>query len=394
MARLHQRTSFHSRVGVALCLAAAVCAAHAVEIPLARVDSGGDLLVPIPVESRETVFKAEPPYEGYGVLRSAIPTGPDESTWTPFAWDMPRRVLVDTNRNLDLTDDGAEYKGASQWQELYENVRVMVPVDGAEVAYTVNLALRDLPTREKFGVARVRSGWAGVGQFCGVEQQILVVDNLDGRLDENDMLYIGAPAPEMDDRLLTRVALRPEPQQLPNLRRIPFARRLHFPGESLALDLRFTPEGDAVLSVEPVDLPLGVLNVQGKYIKRLVLTGRTGDTTCTAVLENPDGDVRVPVADYRVHAVYLDGLDLMAWSDRELSVKAESTAALAIGGPLYNKMLVSREGSRFNFSPGTLQGAGGEIYQQIADFGPPMAPGDYAVYDDGKQVLAGRLEYG
>jgi hypothetical protein len=74
-------------------------------------------------------FRKEPVFTGHNVFLGFFCLGTDTNLFVPFVWDDEQRKLyVDANRNLDLTDDApGGYLAADKSLELFRGVRLEFP---------------------------------------------------------------------------------------------------------------------------------------------------------------------------------------------------------------------------------------------------------------------------
>lgn len=136
---------------------------------------------------------------------------------------------------------------------------------------------------------------------------------------------------------------------------------------------------------------LGELKVQGKYIKRLVLSQKDGGTE---KFDKPGETIKLPVGEYQLQEVRLEGgyscRIMRPISDADwVTIAEDKPAVLKVGAPLKQTVEVTRQGSLLllNYK---LLGAGGEPYTSDSRSDPPA----FTVYKGDKKIASCKFEYG
>jgi len=295
-------------------------------------------------------FENEPALPDKTAARGLIPTVPP----TPFLRNLSEKLLylkVDHDRNFS---EGSlvTYKSRYDGHVVFDDLAVFTRRESLAIPYTVRLYTYETVCAGWF---LVESGWEGQFDLDGEMWTIGIVDNLDGRIDGNDLLYLRGPGK------LTPVC--------------PAAETLFFAGRTFHLDLAFLPLGSEIaLQATFTELhpPLGELHIEANGSRHV----RLRSDTLTVLLDDPAGTVALPVGVYRVEDCILcdeqtrwAGPTFVAYEPR-LSVQAGQTAALRLGGPLTNTVEVSRDRNLLRLDY-RLIGAGGERYSYYNWKGPP-----------------------
>ena len=148
-------------------------------------------------------FRKEPVFAGHNVFRGFFCLGTDTNLFVPFAWDEEQRKLyVDANRNLDLTDDApGGYLAADKSLELFRGVRLEFPSpQGAfQVLVDAHVFGRGIGPGWKPRVfLYVRSLWEGGVELNGKKWYLAVIEGLDGRIGP------AASLSQVSDRMVLR----------------------------------------------------------------------------------------------------------------------------------------------------------------------------------------------
>ena len=136
--------------------------------------------------------------------------------------------------------------------------------------------------------------------------------------------------------------------------------------------------------------PNGVVKIEGKHIKRLVLLGEHKTETLTNLNES----VEIPAGKYQISEIVLQDdyicrqYDLFK-SSSEINVKENETAVLKFGGPLTQILKIERRGNSLELSY-KLQGIGGENYSEQRREKAPQ----FRVFKGDVQIGSGTFAYG
>ncbi len=365
-------------------------AAEAVVVPLAYTELPGALTSePIRDAGPAVTFKKEPAWKSSRVVRGMIELGGERSSWVPFAWvPAERRLFLDLNRNLDLTDDprGALLGGkVGGGQTTFRDVHVDLPGPTGVRPLLLNVNCYDWGARAGVQL-ELRSLWQGRWELNGRSWQVGMVEDLQRTPAKGQPRYL----------LLRPWTDRAAPLSLgegtPDL--IDFPHQLFFDQHAFRVTCRFPADAAASpceLSLVPQALPLGTLRVQGDSLRRLVLTQPGG---YTVVWDAPEIGGGIPVGTYTPAEIWLEHGTTRAVSlgaAQPIVIREQTTTSARLGGPLTNSATITRRGKTMILTY-TLLGADGLTYRLVPrDSGRPP---QVQIERDGRQVAAGQFRYG
>lgn len=351
----------------------------------------------VALTTRTPPFKSEPAATGK-VVRGSLNIAGDAANTLCFVWQRDAgKLFLDLNRNQDLTDDsGGVFSTQSAKSEHYQSftkVRLPLRTDWGRCQVLADVNLWDYSSRPGCMLS-VRSFWHGRVTLHGQDWQIGIVP----------ATWAGKNAKKSISFEDGQMLLRPWSQHNESfnafngsLAVVPFTRKLFVGGHAYQLDCVTKVQG---AEVEPAmqfteeKVELGALEITGKYIQRLVLSGRP----YLVVLDQPAGTVNVPVGDYDQADVRLEHGGTEAFSEARhrptnqgISVDPKTPAILAVGGPLTNSVLISRHGQELRMDY-RLVGASGMFYQ-MADQNRSHPP-EFAIYKGDKRIASGKFEFG
>ncbi len=139
------------------------------------------------------------------------------------------------------------------------------------------------------------------------------------------------------------------------------------------------------------ETPLGKLKLEGESITRLILR-REGDGQ-REEFRRPEQIIELPVGEYRVQEVHLEGGYTWHASSNPgrylASVGPNETGTLKIGAPLRHTLKVKRQGCCLTMDY-ALHGAGGEQYTDGDRNNPPI----FRVYRGDREIASDKFEFG
>jgi hypothetical protein len=336
--------------------------------------------VPVDLGSAEVVFKQEPTYSNGDVVRGFLPVGTEKEDHVAFALDVDdERLYVDSNRNFDLTDDlDSTYKSREMYWTEFKNVRVTLDTEAGSIPYALSVEyfMDDVHVS-------VCSGWQGECELGGRTWTFAVVDNLDGVIDGTDEFVMWHA---------DKSELGGWPEHLRAASKLSVNRSTY--------EIVFAPEEDDwVATFTAVVVPMGILELTGEQIGRVILAGADAPTV---LLDYPGSQAAIPAATYDHREVYVTGGEkgpfFFASTRGLLEVPENQTATFEAGGPLDNALDISRTGGWLAFDY-RLVGIGGLEYEPVerdeegGDFEEAPLP-EVLISKDGKQISSGAFEYG
>jgi hypothetical protein len=305
-----------------------------------------------------------------------------------FAVDKSQRKLyLDLNDNQDLTDDpgGVFIAGGSSPDLVFSNV-----VFSLKTANNWRW-LGDLTFHGSWQPPAVqlhlRSFYQGRLPFNGKDWQVGLVKS---------------STSEWDASIQSRLLLRPwesRSQSFSFNNGLP--ETIALPKELFFLETLFqvkVPPNSAnadrlALELHPRPAPrLGELHLTGSYLHRLIL-----ENGLTVLLDDPVSPVKIPVGTYPQHQAWLRHGNANAFNtDRylpgpALRIEEVKPATLFAGGPLTNRVQVSRQGTVMRLSY-QLVGAGNAQYAMAGE--DRRKPPQFMIYHQDRKVHFGQFEFG
>ena len=379
-------------------------------------------------------FKKEPVFNGNNVFRGFFCLGTNTNLFVPFAWDNEQRKLyVDANRNLDLTDDApGGYLAADRSLELFRGVRLQFPSAQGDYQVLVDAHVFG-PVVGPAGKPRVflyvRSLWEGGVELNGKKWYLAVIDGLNGRIGPATSLR------QVSDRMILRPwEQRNEPflwwhATLEKIHSLAHVKMVTFPyrwaGNAEVYDAFNLPEnlfvqdrayhldyhaeagnGPANLTVafNPAQPALGRLRVSGQYLRRVVLDGGTSPGGFAAILDSvpPDRasaetgtDVQVPVGLYPRQIVLLQRAGrtnlAVGLATNQIVITETNTNAFAAGGPLNNSVRIQPASGEVTLDY-ELTNASGILFHLVRQ--DETAPPRFEMRQGDKLVAQGTFEFG
>jgi len=345
------------------------------------------------VESSAKTLANEPALGKRNVIRGDLRLTPKGQNLLPFIWDSgAAKLYLDLNRNGDLSDDpvfesSGEKRMANSQQE-FKNV-VLPSSRGPEFGlWNVDIWLwtrlyMDTISGVTGAGLIVHSGWEGEVVLYGRKLIMSVVDGADGLIAERDTL-----------------ALRDAGKSYHPMYEIAgVPKRLFFGGHLYEPSFQLEPGekgGVLVAQFRETESPLGECRVVGQHIARLVLSQ---SNSMVAILDEPSGEVAIPVGTYDRQDVFLDGGSSVGVfrtvvRTRGLRVFRDVPVSISMGAPLRNSVKVEASVLRNMLRLGyELRGADGEIYDPYPRHDPKRAP-KFAIYGNNKKVGSGSFAYG
>ncbi len=343
------------------------------------------------VTQQPTPFKKEPSLNRGRIVRAVLKLGGGATNDLGFVWDRSaRKLYLDLNRNLDLTDDpGGAFEGktdARQYGQTFSGIHIPFHTEGATLRMLVDVTLRE--TRRLNCSVAIRSFWDGKVTLNGDEWQVGV---LRWPLQQHTSV-------ENSQLLLRPWAdhAKPFSQYGDSLEVMPFPRKLFL--RDHAYELRCVNESSSdgaklLIKFTEQKPTLGELKVAGAFVRRAILEGGAYQV----VLDNPGPTVKVPVGSYGSAKVYLQKGPGEAYLDvrmqpvpQRISVKEKAPAVLTAGGPLTNSVSVMKRGRNLMLIY-QLDGLGGH-YQMVNQ--DRAHPPEFMVFAGGRKIASGKFQYG
>lgn len=345
----------------------------------------------VPLTTRSAAFKKEPALGGREIFRAMLQLGGPATNEMAFAWDRAgRKLYLDLNRNLDLTDDPAGVfscqRGPGGSYQTFTNVHLPFRTPAGERQALVDLNVYNY--RALNCSAAVRSLWQGRVTLQGEEWQVGLLPNPFGR---------GAPT-ESGSLLLRPWSERNRSfsRYGGSLEAFPFSRKLFFGHAGYQVQCTNEEQGDLAkvrMQFTEEQPSLGELKITGNVIERVTLEGGP----YVVVLNKPDAVARVPVGRYSTTKVSLRKGDVQAYLDERMkavgmpiTVSEKAPAVLTAGGPLTNSVTINRRGKNLSMNY-QLVGVGG-AYQLVNQ--DRSHPPEFTVYQGDKKVASGKFEFG
>jgi hypothetical protein len=350
------------------------------------------LRILVPLAGREVVFEREPDFGDHKIVRGALPFARDEKDYLCFAWDFTEQMLyLDLNRNLDLTDDPAGVvtnKGKSKWRPDFGNIRIQSDHPQGKIPYMVRVNLLTFNRfRQVFCNVLVRSGWQGDIELYGKKWQVAVVDNLDGVIGKEDIFTVRPY--ERSDK---------DPVEFGSTDRLYVPREFFLDGHAYDLAFDFASQkkkSELIASFMESRPAMGEVQLDGRFIKRLILRESKEKGSPLVILDSPDKIVRLPARTYRTQRIFLDGGKKhgLFWADgeKEISVVQGKIFVLKMGGHLNHSVRERRNGRNLSLDY-TLLGIGDEKYKQLA--ADRRNPPTFAITRGDHTVFSGSFKYG
>jgi len=317
---------------------------------------------------------AEPPFAAKEIARGWLPTVPP----TPLIRNITDNELyLNTEHRPDfLTGKLATYRSSYLGHVVFRDLRLSTVQGALTIPYTV-----DLFTYEHgcAGWLVVRSGWAGELDLHGQPWRFGIVDNLDGNIGANDILFLQS--------------LRPGKKELP-VTLSPVPKTLFLNGQAFDLGFTFQPGSNGVAleaTLTERSPSLGQLNLQAPGCRGLCLTNQR----MAVVLEATAGPVPVPAGSYGIADCLLERepgefrCPTFIRCDQRLTVSAGQTSSLRLGLPLRNTVLARRDKNLLRLTY-QLLGAGGEQYEYYNWAKRPR----FSVYKGPIKLASGKLPFG
>jgi hypothetical protein len=357
------------------------------EVPDSFINWGTTVL------TRSNPFQHEPAFGSHRITRGTLRLGREATNAVGFVWDRTAgKLYLDLNRNQDLGDDAAGVfttrAGYTDNYQSFTNVHLVFPGPGGPRRLAADLNFYEYSSNLNC-TAGMRSFWEGKLSLNGADWQVGIIE------DPSETSAAGGSR-----RLLLRPwAARGQPFSTYTgaSRAWPFARKVFFGQHAYDLDLTTVPERDNVkfrLRLTEEHPALGELKLTGQFIERLVLEGGT----YLVLLDQPPGVVRIPVGSYGESQVQLKKGNTTAYrqdrypaSGRRISIGEQQPAELTAGGPLTNRVTVTRRGASL-YLVYQLKGTDGELY--TVDSQGREKPPEFVVSQGGKRIGSGKFEFG
>jgi hypothetical protein len=357
------------------------------------------------ITPQDAPFKQEPDWGGRHICRGTMNsafrgvekpgTPPGHSINLPFAWDYTRgRLHLDVNRNGDLTDDTVQSvkpEASDYFYQVFTNLHLTFAGD-AQSPRAVDITLYAHKGKTiSGGNLTWRSLWQGKAVLQGRECQVGLIEHPN---------HVGSTT---ESYLLLRPwEEREKPCDLQDglLTGFEYGANLFAYGRAYRLTCTYLPGGDAKYKLELIEAQaeLGEVALTGKFIQRVVFREHQAKTPYTVLLDRPDPKVRIPVGTYNKYWAALKEKDAEAYchyadwlNPKPVTITASNVAILQMGGPLTNWVTVQSRGGTLAFDY-ELRGAGGRY--RLAGPADRSKPPQLAIYQNGKPVGAGKLEYG
>ena len=286
-------------------------------------------------------FQKEPALPGQNVFRGSLLWGPRTEQAMSFIWDKGRgRLLLDLNRNRDLTDDpkGVFASTSRDDSQSFTNIHLVLPAATGDRAVRLQLQFNSYQAGSVNAYAGLCSYWQTKVSLRGTEWQFGLVESL-----------LEAKSPAAPQYLLLRPwAERQRPFNLtsssPDF--CEFTTNLFFGNRAYALDCRYDARGDSAkyqVTFKEQAPRLGELKVTGAGLHRLILTTSRG---MTALLDQPQGTVKLPVGSYSLEEIWLrqGETEVFRLNAGRVTVNEQRPANLVAGGPLTNSVDVKSQG--------------------------------------------------
>ena len=338
------------------------------------------------VRLQTTAFRKEPPLGAKDAVRGFISGGPQPDI--PFIWDKSRgRLYLDLNRNQDLSDDPeGVFVSASPATPVANSAQsftnVHLPIASGAAAHPAKLQL-DFRYFQS-GPLQVHAG------LCSYWQARLIQGGGDWQF--GILEHLVGTAPAAPPRLLL---LRPwvERQRsvapgAPDL--FTFTNHIFFDGRAYDLSCRYDASPPAAryrVIFQEQTAPLGELTISGTGLHRLVLTSNRG---LTAILDHPQGTLKLPVGIYSLDEIWLrDGkFEAACFGGGTLTINEHRPAHLVAGGPLTNTVQLSsdREHLRLEYR---LRSADRNFYQL-----PRKNPPTFTIFHGTNRLASDKFTFG
>ena len=342
----------------------------------------------VEVRLQTAPFPKEPALPGQDVYRGALLWGQKPEQELAFIWDKGRgRLLLDLNRNRDLTDDpNAIFVSASRNDsQLFTNVHLDIPTATGKRPVRLQLRFNTF----QGGTIRVAAGFCSFFEarlnLHGKEWQFGLVENMPE-----------GTAPIAPQYLLLRPwAERQRPFYLTSSTAdfCNFTKSVFFDNHAYDLDYRYEPGPDSPrykVALKEQAPRLGELKVTGADLHRLILTAKPD---MTVLLDKPTGAVKLPMGKYSLDEIWLrkGETELIRLNGGSLVVQEQRPATLVAGGPLTNSVEGRPQGDALLLEYQIL-GADGGAYQ----FPRPdrQHPPEFAVFQGTNKLAAGKFQYG
>lgn len=352
--------------------------------PLRFVEKSSSLSLSAEPGKQEVKFVKEPDFGKDKILRNAFQVGPGKGDFLGFAVDFTRRTLyLDLNQNLDLTDDPQGVfqgeKSASPDTASFKNVRIRVQKNGIDRVYLLGSFYY---FSDNSGYADIKSSYIGEVELYGRKWRLEVMDNLDGKIDDQDQFTIVLAAGGDDAKTPPPYAGMKVPQNL------------FLDSHQYELKFAYDPAPDTsplTVHITEISAPVGNLILDGQFIRRLVLKGKG-----LVILDSPAQANTVPVDKYQIQSVYLQAagdpmLSTNASAIPSFSITAGAPVPLKIGGPVTSSVKAVSRGSTLQLNY-LLKGAGGELYTAVKP--DPKKPPKVVIYQGDRQLGTGNFEFG
>ena len=348
------------------------------------------------VSPQTTAFKKEPAITGR-IIRGILKFSDEATNAIAFLWQRDTgKLILDLNRNEDLTDDPAGVFSTGLAQppnyQTFPDVPLTLATPAGRCALVADLSFWDYGNRPSCSAAW-RSYWQGKMTFAGQDWQVGVIPTV----------WVGPNGHRsisFEHHLLLRSwDRRSEPINVGGASgdMIPFSRKLFFGGRTWQLAVPSgAPESEfkPALTFAEQSTTLGDLKITGKFIRRLTAQG----DGCLVVLDQPAETVKVPVGNYTSTSVLLDqgGAQAFATDSRSsqgnhFTVTEKVPGSLIAGGPLTNSVAVTRHGQDLRMDYLVI-GAGGQVYQLASQ--DRSHPPEFAVFNGDKKIASGTFEFG
>jgi hypothetical protein len=322
-------------------------------------------------------------------MRGLLTLGTGPQDVFGFIWAPPQgKLYLDLNRNGDLTDDVSgvynSFKSAlSPSFRAFTNIQLQLT--SKQGAYPVLIELNLSQSRaHPFAFVGLRSFWHGKVTLDGRDWQVGVVETGVSNFGATQTGYL----------VIRPWASRTEPLTMQDvgIQLFPFTQNIFLQQRAYHLDCTFEARaGQPVYALRLQEVPakLGEVEFAGKSVRRCLLIGKS----YTAVLDAPQGVMRVPIGTYNQQQIYLKegGGEAVLETPGWLTVEDGKRVPVKAGGPLTNSVAVRQQG-RLLVLDYSLVGADGSRYRLLRQ--DRTKPPRFTIYGGGKELDSGQFEFG